>query len=123
MAENAKQSENKQAEVKPDAKSEATNTGTASKEAFASSDLALAEKAGVSEGEVKALRDDAGLNQHAGHEADLHAWSLTEAGKKFAKDAGDREKAEKEAAKKQSEHLNKDGLTKAEAKYREAVKG
>lgn len=67
-----------------------------------SPDVVLAEKAGISEGEVKALRDNAGVNQLAGHEANIHAWSLTPEAKKFI----DGEKDRNEAAQKQAEAEN-----------------
>lgn len=99
-----------------------TNPGTPDTEAYGSSDGALAEAAGITEGEVHALRDDAGLNQLAGHDADVHAWSLTEAGKKFSKEEADRKKAAKTEEKAYSEQTDKNGRTEAEAKYAEAVK-
>lgn len=100
-----------------------TNTGTPSREAYATADVQAAEAAGVSEGEIKALRDEAGVNQSAGHMADIHAWSQSEAGKAFKDSEKDRIKREKEVAKARSEATNKDGLTDAESKYIEAVKG
>lgn len=107
--------------TKPEEKGTETNAGTPSSEAYQSADLAVAEAAGISEGDVKALRDDAGLNQSAGHESDIHAWAITEAGKEFAKGEKDRVKEAEAEAKSYSDYLNKDGLNKAEAAYAEAV--
>lgn len=101
---------------------EKTNPGTPSAEATASADVAVANAAGITEGEVKALRDDAGVNQSAGHESDIHAWAVSEAGKKFAKEtAKENEKAVKEEEKRYKDSLSKDGLDEAAVKYREAV--
>lgn len=100
---------------------ETRNTGTPDPGAFDSADSAVGEASGLSEGEVKALRDDAGLNQLAGNEANTLAWETTPAGKEFLKGEKDRVKKYKEEAKAYDEATNKDGLTEAEAKYREAV--
>lgn len=115
----AKDTTSKTAESK--AKADDHNTGTPNPESTDTADVHVARAAGISEGDVKALRDEAGLNQSAGHEMDLHAWASTEAGKQFAKEASEREKKEKEFEKSYSESFNKDGLNKAEVKYREAV--
>jgi hypothetical protein len=99
-----------------------TNTGTPSAEAYASADLNVAEGAGISEGDVKALRDEAGLNQSAGHEMDIHAWATTEAGKQFAKSEKDRQKAAEDEEKSYKDALSgDDNLNAAEKAYREAV--
>lgn len=109
------------AENKSTAKKDDTNPGTPSPEATASADVTVAAAAGISEGDVKALRDDAGLNQSAGHSSDIHAWAITPAGKEFAKGEKDRQAKAKEEEKSYSEALNKDGVNEAEAKYIEAV--
>lgn len=75
----------------------------------------------ISEGEVKALRSDAGLDQLAGHEANVHAWEASAAGKEFLKGEKDRQKAIAEEAKARQAATNKDGLTESEAKYVEAI--
>lgn len=108
---------------KPDEKKadEKTNPGTPSPEATESSDTSLAKNAGISEGDVHALRDDAGLNQLPGHESDIHAWSQSPAGKAYAEGEKDREKQYKAEEKAYKEQFSKDGLTEAEAKYKEAV--
>lgn len=97
------------------------NPGTADAAATATADTALAEAAGISEGDVKALRDDAGLDQMAGHEGDIHAWAISPAGKAWAEGEKDREKAAKDEAKAYDEQFEKDDLREAEAKYKEAV--
>lgn len=98
-----------------------TNSGTPSPESTDTADTALAKAAGITEGEVKALRDDAGLNQSAGHESDIHAWAASPAGKAFKDGEDDRKKAAKDEEKAYKDSLNKDGLDEAAVKYREAV--
>lgn len=87
----------------------------------ASAEVQVAEQQGISEGEVKALRDDAGLDQSAGHEANVHAWESSASGQQFLKDEGKRQKAIKEEAKTVDEQTDKDGLDPAAAKYIEVV--
>lgn len=53
----------------------------------------------LSEGEIKALRSDAGLNQSAGHEANVHAWEVTQGGQEYLRGEKDRLKAIKDEAK------------------------
>ena len=106
------------AETKKDEKPEQTS-GNA--DATASQDAQVAAKAGISEGEVKALRDDAGLNQLPGSEANVLAWEQTEDGQKFIKDSKKAAKDAEESAKKTRESVDKDGLTEADKKYREAL--
>lgn len=77
---------------------------------------------GLSEGETRALRADAGLNQSAGHNANVHAWEQTPAGQAFLDGEGDRQKALKDEAKTLSALTDDDGLDPAAAKYVEAVK-
>lgn len=113
----------KQDTTKDAPQDEDKNPGTPDAGAYASGDLAVAENAGITEGEVKALRDDAGLNRLAGHEADIHAYSLTPEGKEYLSKEKERQAAAKEEAKKYDAQFDRNGLTEAEAKYREAVKG
>lgn len=100
---------------------EKTNSGTPAPESTDSADTALAAAAGISEGEVKALRDEAGLNQLAGHDMDIHAWQVSPAGKTWAEGEKDREKKYKDEEKSYKEQFEKDGLRPAEQKYAEAV--
>lgn len=95
------------------------NPGTA--EVAASADTALADKAGISEGEVKALRDDAGLNQSPGHEANVHAYALSPAGKEWAEGEKDRQKAYEAEEKRYAEEAKQSKVSDASAKYREAA--
>ena len=88
---------------------------------FETPDVQVAAKAGLSEGDVKALRDDAGLNRLPGHSATVGAWAASEQGKEFAKGEKDRNKAAEDGAKAAHESLNKDGLSEADRKYTEAV--
>lgn len=77
---------------------------------------------GLSEGEVKALRDDAGLNQLAGHGGDLLAWEKSPAGKEFKDGEKDRVSANKAEAK--AYEAQKDSeASKATDKYTEALGG
>lgn len=119
----AKDSTNKTTEAPEAGKTSGTdtNTGTPSSEAFASADVQAAEAAGITEGEIKALRDDAGVNQSAGHESDIHAWAQSTAGKAFKDSEKERKDAAKAEEKAYGEALNKAGLDEAAAKYREAV--
>lgn len=89
--------------------------------AVASTDSAAGAKAGLSEGEVKALRDDAGMNALPGSEPNVLAWEQTDAGKQFLKEEKERVKKDEAAAKATAESLTKDGYTEAEKKYREAL--
>lgn len=89
--------------------------------AASSSDVQAAESAGITEGEFKALRDDAGVNQSAGSEAHVKAWEASAAGKEFVKAEGDRQKAIKDEAKTIDEQTNKDGLDEGAAKYVEVT--
>ena len=87
-----------------------------------SADVQNAADLGVSEGDIKALRDNAGLNQSAGHEANVHAWESSAAGKAFKDGEKDRQKALKDEAKSISEQTDDDNLDKGAAVYVEAVK-
>ena len=87
-----------------------------------SADVQNAADLGVSEGDIKALRDNAGLNQSAGHEANVHAWESSAAGKAFKDGEKDRQKALKDEAKTVDEQTDKDNLDKGAALYVEAVK-
>lgn len=104
-------------------KSEETNPGTPRTEATDTADVAVAKKNGISEGAVKALRDDAGVNALAGHAADIHAWSLSDEGKEYAKGEKDREKAYKAETEAYDKQFDKQGLSPADKAYAEAVKG
>jgi hypothetical protein len=101
------------------AKDKDTNPGTPDVEP--SADVQLAEKAGITEGEVKALRDEAGLNQSAGHNMDIHAYAVSAQGKEYAEGEKDRQEAYKAEEKAAKDALDKDGLNEFEAKYMEAV--
>jgi hypothetical protein len=68
----------------------------------ATGDAAVAEKANITEGELHALRDNAGVDQLPGHEANVLAYELSPEGKQFIKD----EKERNEAAQKQAEAEN-----------------
>lgn len=113
--------ENKNTENAENTDSKDTNVGTPDPAATDTADTATARAAGISEGDVKALRDDAGLNQLPGHEANVHAWENSPAGKAWLKGEKDREKAAKNEAKQYEEQVNDDGLSEADAKYREVV--
>lgn len=86
-----------------------------------SPEVQAAASAKVSEGEVHGLRQEAGLNQLPGHEANVFSWEQSEQGKKFVKDAAKKVKEDEEAAKATAKSLDKDGLSEAEKKYRETV--
>lgn len=72
--------------------------------------------------DLRGARDEAGLNQLAGHQAHIYEWANSEAGKQFISNADktfkEREQAVEEA---QVKALDKDGLTEAEKKYQETV--
>jgi hypothetical protein len=104
---------------KPEQKTETTKTEPIV--TTPSTDAQAAAKAGVTEGEVKALRDDAGLNTLPGHEANVLAWEVSEDGKKFVKESKEAAKQAEADAKKTRESLDKDGLSEPEKKYREAL--
>lgn len=85
-------------------------------------DVQAADAAGISEGEVKALRADAGLNELAGHQANITVWANSDAGKQFLADEKDRVKESEESAKKAHAPLDTDkDLSEAEKKYVETV--
>jgi hypothetical protein len=109
------------AETKKQDEGQKTNPGTPDAESTDTADTAAAKAAGLTEGDIKALRDDAGLNQTAGHTGDILQWEQSPAGEEFKKGEKDRQKAAKEEEKRYSEQFNKDGLTEAEAKYVEVV--
>jgi hypothetical protein len=124
MAENTQKSDTQHAPSQPSDKpkpgdttpdEQKTNPGTPDRGTFTTADTAVADAAGLSEGEVKALRDNAGLNQLAGNEANTLAWESTPAGQEFLKGEN------KDEAKEYEESREKDSLSPAEVKYREAV--
>lgn len=82
----------------------------------------MGEAVGLTEGEVKALRHDAGLNQLAGNQANTLAWAASREGREFAKTAKEREKAAKEEEKAYKAQFDSDGLTESEKAYIEASK-
>lgn len=87
-----------------------------------SSDAAdVANDAGLSEGEYRALRDDAGVNQSAGLDDNTVVWEASPAGKVFLKGEGDRQKAIKAEAKALDEATNEDGLDEKAVAYVEAM--
>lgn len=98
-----------------DKKAEETAASTASP------DVQAAERGGISEGELHALRDDAGVNLSAGHGANLATWETSEAGKEWIKGAKDRDKEAKEGAERAHADVDKDGKTEADKKYEEVV--
>lgn len=100
---------------------EKTNPGTPDASATNTPDTQVAEKAGITEGEVKRLRNEAGLNQLAGNEANTSAWEASPEGQEYLKGEKDRQKKYEDEAKKYDEQTDKDGLTKAEAEYKEVV--
>lgn len=108
---------------KPDEKpdDQKTNPGTPDAGAMSSADSVVADKAGLTEGEVKALRYEAGLNQLAGNEANTLSWESSPAGQEFLKGEKDRQKEAKDEAAAYNKATNKDGLTEAEAKYAEVT--
>lgn len=98
-----------------------SNVGTPDPNATTSADVQAAEAAGITEGEFKALRDEAGLNQSAGHMANIGSWEASAQGQEWLEGEDDRVKANEEEAEKYDEQTNDDGLTEAEAAYFEAV--
>lgn len=90
-------------------------------ETTGSAEVQVAEDQGISEGEVKQLRYEAGLDQLPGHEANVHAWEASEGGKKFLEDEGDRQKAIEEEAKSFDDQSDQDGLDEGAAKYQEVL--
>jgi flagellar biosynthesis/type III secretory pathway protein FliH len=56
-------------------------------------DTQVAEAAGLTEGDVKALRSDAGLNQLPGHESNVQAWEASVEGQQWLADEKQREEA------------------------------
>lgn len=84
-------------------------------------DSEVAVTTGLTEGEIKALRDEAGLNQSAGHTPNLLAWEATQAGQDFLSSEKQRQTAVKEEAKRLQSATNDDGLDPAAAKYVEVL--
>lgn len=119
------------------AKSEGTKTGADGNKAQGAQSTAqgnssdsiegqAAENSGqkfLGEADVRTLRHDAGLDQLAGHEANVLAWQESDAGQAFLADEKDRQKEIKEEGKRLSELTNKDNLDEGAAKYVEVVKG
>lgn len=87
----------------------------------ASPDVQVADKSGLTEGEVHALRKDAGFDQLPGHEPHVLAWEASAAGQEFVKGEKDRNKEAEEGAKSAHDVLDKDDQTEAEKKYREVT--
>ena len=87
-----------------------------------SPEVQAADAADLSEGDLHALRDDAGFNALPGHSASLPAWESSAQGKEFLKGEKERTKAAEEAAKAAHESLTDEGLSEAEKKYVETVK-
>lgn len=77
----------------------------------------------LQEAEVRTLRQDAGLNQLAGHEANVLAWEKSPAGKAFLDSEKDRQKEIKEEGKRLSALTNDDNLDEGAVKYVEASEG
>jgi hypothetical protein len=86
-----------------------------------SAEVQVAGALGISEGEVKALRDDAGLDLLAGHEANVHAYEASAVGQEWLKGAKEREKAEQDEAKRIDALTNDDGVDPGAEKYQEAL--
>jgi len=84
-------------------------------------DSAAAKEAGITEGDVKGLRDDANLNASAGHQANIDVWAASPAGKKWAEGEDERVQAEEQAEEAYQEQVNDDGLSPAVVEYQEAV--
>lgn len=74
---------------------------------------------GVTEGELRALRSDAGLNLLAGHEGTLGQWENSDDGKKFLEEAEKRDTAEEEKTIEETSAQADEAVE----KYREAVSG
>lgn len=85
-----------------------------------SADEQAAEALGVGEGEIRALRDDAGVNQSAGFAHTL-TWEASEGGKAYLADEDKRQKAIKDEVKANKDATDDDGLNEAERKYVEAL--
>jgi hypothetical protein len=102
-------------------KTQEVEAGTDTAASASSAETQVAAALGVSEGEVKALRYEAGLDQLAGHEANVHAWEASAQGQEFLKTEKDREKAQKDEDKATDEQTDKDGLDEGAAKYQEAL--
>jgi colicin import membrane protein len=121
----AEKNEKAQAEAQAKAAAEKTEKDKAQQaeanRADPSAEVQAAEEAEMTEGEVKALRADAGLDQLAGHEANVHAWEQSEAGQRFLEGEDDRLKQYEEEEKAYAEQTDDDGLNEAEARYFEAV--
>lgn len=82
-------------------------------------DATVAEAAGITEGELKALRSDAGLNQSAGHEANVLAWEASPAGQQFLAQEKERQEQVKRENKEAEESAKQ--VDEATEKYRNAV--
>lgn len=80
-----------------------------------------ANEVGLTEGEYRALRDDAGVNQSAGLDNNTVVWEASPAGKAFRKGEGDRQKAIKAEADALDKATNKDGLDEKAVAYVEAM--
>ena len=86
-----------------------------------SGDDAAAERAGMSEGELRALRDDAGINLLPGHEGTVHQWENSPEGKEWLEGAKKREEAEKKAT--EAAEASATEVQEATDKYLDAVSG
>lgn len=92
---------------------------TRTSEAFSSDDANVADAAGITEAEFKALRSNAGLNQLAGHEANVHAWEASPDGQAWLADEDKRQ----EQVKKENEEAEKasDEADEAMQAYNDAI--
>ena len=102
-------------------KTPATKSESVEVEPVETPDVEAAERADVSEGDIKALRDDAGLVRLPGNEGNVKVWEASEAGKAFLKGEAERVKQAEAAAKAAHADLDKDGLSEADKKYEETV--
>lgn len=84
-------------------------------------ETSVAREVGLTEGDIKALRDDAGLNHLAGNEANTLTWAASPAGAAFREGEKDRVQAAKDEEKAYAKQADDNGLTKSEVKYKEAV--
>lgn len=76
---------------------------------------------GLTEGEYRALRDDAGVNQSAGLDDNVVVWEASPAGKVFLEGEADRQKAVEIEAKALNDATDDDGLDEKAAKYVEVM--
>lgn len=79
----------------PDDKTAAKDDERSATAGVGNQDTFIADAAGLTEGEVRALRDNAGLNKLAGHQANVQAWEASPAGQAWLADESEREKQAK----------------------------